>query len=288
MDYILKSLALDNEVRVYIAKTTELANEAIKRHDLWPSAASVLSKTMTVASLMGAMQKTGALTIKINGNGPIGNVIVDANYQGEVRGYVDHPHVHFSRKNNLDDITTLGIDGYIDVIKDLGLKDLFTSTIPIQTGDLAQDFTYYFAASEQTPAMVALGIVINEDNTAELCGGIIIQLMPKASESTIKYLESKIDILKSFSTLLFKHQNLEEIFKLLFDNNYQIIDKQDVVFKCHCSKEKFAGGISSLGESEIRSIIDEDGKAEIVCHFCNNVYQFNIDELNNILGEVKK
>src|SRR5690554_5566969 len=168
MNNLIKALTCGGRVRVYITNTTDVVNEAIRLHDLWPSAASVLGKTMTVALMMGAMLKgEEALTIKIDGNGPIGNVIVDSDSKGNVRGYVDHPHVHFSRKATLDDVTTLGYNGYIDVIKDLKLKDLYSSTIPLETGDLAKDFTYYFAKSEQTPSVVALGTIMNEDNTCK-------------------------------------------------------------------------------------------------------------------------
>ena len=284
MDYVLKALCLNNEARVYIVNTKDMANEFVKRHDLWPSAASVLTKTATVATLMGAMLKGDqALTIKVNGGGPVGNVIVDANAYGEVRGYVDHPHVHFSRKNSLDDVTTLGNDGFIDVIKDLELKDLFTSTTPLITGDLAKDFTYYFVTSEQTPSVVSLGTLITEDNKIELSGGLIIQLLPNATESTIQAIESKVNELSHLSDLLFKYTNLEDILKLLFNNDYEILEIKTVRFNCNCSKEKFAGGIASLGKEEIKQMIEEDENAEVICHYCNNIYNYSKDELSKIM-----
>jgi molecular chaperone Hsp33 len=289
MNYLIKALTRNEKVRVYITNTTEVTNEAIRLHDLWPSAASVLGKTMTIALIMGAMLKgEEALTIKIDGNGPIGNVIVDSDSKGNVKGYVDHPHVHFSNKQGLDDKTTLGYNGYIDVIKDLKLKDLYSSTIPLQTGDLARDFSYYFAFSEQTPSLVALSSTINEDNTCKVSGGIIIQLMPGAQEEDIVFIESKFATLTNFSNLLLEYPNLEDILKLLFSDDYVLVDSMNVRFHCDCSKEKFSAGIATLGKDEIEDIIEKDKQAEVICHYCNTQYLFNEDELKNILKGIKK
>lgn len=285
---LIKAIAFDGRVRTYIVDSTNVTNEAIKVHDLWPSAASVLGKTMTMALMMGSMQKADSgITIKIDGSGPIGNVIVDSDNKGTVRGYVDNPHVHFSKNSKLDDTTTLGYNGYIDVIRDLKLKDLYSSTVPIQTGDLAKDFTYYFAISEQTPSVVALGVIINEDNTCKVSGGMIIQLMPGALEDDIKYIESKYQILNNFSTLLLNH-SLEDIIKLIFEDNYKIMETIDVSFKCYCNKDKFASGIATLGKDEIQKMIDEDGQAEVICHYCNTQYLFTKDELANIMKGMNK
>ncbi|MCK9536180.1 MAG: Hsp33 family molecular chaperone HslO [Bacilli bacterium] len=289
MDYLIKSLVNDGRIRVYLAKTTDVCNDAIRIHDLWPSAASVLGKTMTIALIMGAMLKGDeALTIKIDGNGPIGQIIVDSNAKGEVRGYVSNPHVHFSRKGKLDDISTLGYNGYIDVIKDLKLKDLYTSTVPLQTGSLAKDFTYYFLHSEQTPTLTSLGIKIKENNTSEVSGGIIIQLMPKATEDDILLIERKEKQLSSLSELLLKHHNLEDIMTELFPNNHRILSTMPISFKCHCSKNSFARGIATLGITEINNIIEEDGKAEVVCHYCHAIYNFNIQDLEIIKKGLKQ
>jgi len=285
---LIKAIAFDGRIRAYITNTTDVTNEAIKTHDLWPSAASVLSKTMTVGLMMGAMLKgEEALTIKIDGNGPIGNVVIDSDSKGNVRGYVDKPHVHFSRKQTLDDVTTLGYNGYIDVVKDLKLKDLYSSTIPIQSGDLAKEFTYYFAMSEQTPSIVALGTMINEDNTCRVSGGMIIQLMPGHQESDIVYLENKYEILNKFSTLLTEHQDLTEILKLVFDDNFKVLETMDVRFHCDCTKEKFSAGIATLGSEEIEKIIEEDEQAEVICHYCNTQYLFSKEDLQNILKGIK-
>lgn len=289
MDYLIKAMARGERVRVYLARTTKISNDAIATHDLWPSAASVLGKTLTIALLMGGMLKgEEALTIKIDGNGPIGIVIADGNAKGEVRGYVSNPHVHFSKAGSLDEVTTLGYNGYIDVIKDLKLKDFYSSTIPLQTGDLAKDFTYYFAYSEQTPTLTSLGTVIGEDNACKLCGGIIIQLMPDAKEEDIEFLEFKTAVLSRFSGLLAEYDDLEMILKLIFGDDYRILEKMDVRYHCDCSKEKFARGIATLGKEEIRDIIETDGKAEVVCHYCRKEYVYSKDDLEKIERESKR
>ena len=289
MANILKALALEKNVRVYIMNSTDIVNETIKRHDLWPSAASVLGKTMTIASLMGAMLKgEQAITIKIDGNGPIGCVIADANAQGEVRGYVTRPHVNFTTDSHeLAEIQTLGYNLYIDVIKDLKMNELFTSSIEIITGDLAKDFTYYFMESEQTPSVVALGSKFDVDNTCLICGGIIIQLLPGTPDDVIDKLEQKISLLNNFSQKLLDYPNLEDIIKMIFESDYEILEELVSCFKCSCNKEKFMGGLISLGKDEIQDIIDNEGKAQVVCHYCGDSYDFNIEELNKLLKEAK-
>lgn len=287
-DILIKALALGERVRVYIVRNTECSNEARISHDLWPSAASVLGKVMAIGLMMGAMLKGDeALTIKIDGNGPIGTVCVDSNAKGEVRGYTERSHVNFTNKYGLDDVTTLGYNGYIDVIKDLKLKDLFTSTIPIQTGDLAKDFTYYFSISEQTPSVVTLGSKVDTDNKVMVCGGIIIQLLPNAQESDITYIESKLDILSKTSNLLLENSDLEEILKLIFDKDYIILDKMNVKFYCPCSKEHFKEGLATLPKNDLQEMIDKDGGAEVVCHYCAKRYNYTKEELEELLKRRK-
>lgn len=287
MDYLIKSLALQDQVRVYLVTNKDVLVEAIKRHDLWPSAASVLGKTLSMGLMMGGMLKNDeALTIKINGNGPIGNIIVDANGQGDVRGYVDHSHVNFvNQSGGLSDATTIGTDGLIEVIKDLKLKDFFTSTIEC-TGDLADDFTHYFMESDQTPSAVCLAIEIGVDNLPQVCGGIVFQLLPNATEDTITRLEKAIGKIGSVSSF-FKEHTLEEMLEVLFDNDYSILSTQPVRFHCPCNKETFAKGLITLGEKDLMEILEEDKKIETVCHYCKEVYHFDEQELQNLIKEVQ-
>ncbi len=288
MDYILKSLVLNDAARVYVVRSTDITNEAIERHDLWPSAASVLGKTMTIGLMMGGMLKgEQAVTIKIAGDGPVGQVVVDADANGNVRGYLSFPHVTLSTVDGaLAERETLGKTGLIEVIKDLKMNDFFTSSIDFVYGDLAKDFTYYFASSEQTPSVVSLGSKFDVDNRCLVCGGIIIQLLPNATEETIVAIEKELPKLNEFSKLLLENNDLENILKYLFNDDYRVLEKCDAQFKCNCSREKFLGGIVSLGTDEIEKMIEEGKDIETVCHYCEEKYTFTVDELKELLKEL--
>ena len=287
MDNLIKALVLNKEARVYIVSNKDTVNEAIKRHNLWPGATSVLGKTLSIAQMMGSMLKgKEALTIKINGgNGQLGNIIVDANSKGEVRGYVDNSNVSIvNNKGGMNDYYALGTEGMIDVIKDLKLKDLFTSSVTC-TGDLASDFTYYFYESEQTNSVVYLGMLIDVDNSCSLSGGMIIQLLPNASENTISYLENVISKYSSFNDLLEKY-SLEEILKLFFKDDYEIVEEREVCFKCSCSKQNFSKALITLGKKDLKEIIEEDHKIETVCHYCGEKYLFTEEEVKKIIDKI--
>lgn len=287
-DICIKALALNETIRVYLINNTNTINEEIKRHNLWPSATSVLAKVTSMAQMMGLMLKGDAgLTVKIQGNGSLGKVIVDCNALGEVRGYVDHPDVNFvNNSGGLNDYYAIGNDGIIEVIKDLKMKDLFTSSVKL-TGNLASDFTYYFFESEQTPSLVSLGILVNEDNTCDISGGIIIQVLPNATDKEISYVESKANLLNNFSNLL-KEKSFEDILTMLFEENFEILETNEVCFKCNCSKETFSRSLLTLGSKTLEEIKNEDHKIEAVCHYCNNKYQFDETDLNSLILEAKK
>ncbi|MBQ7275748.1 MAG: Hsp33 family molecular chaperone HslO [Bacilli bacterium] len=288
MDKLLKALALDDQVRIYIVNNTETVNEAIRRHDLWPSSASVLGKILTMGVLMGSMLKgEEALTIKLLGNGQIGRVIVDAQANGNVRGYCDNPHINFvNNDGGLNDIYTLGNDGMIDVIKDLKMKDLFTSSIRL-TGNIASDFTYYFHESEQTLSLVSLGILINPENKCEVSGGIIVQLLPNATEEAISFLESKMDLFNNFSKSLLS-KDLPEILDEIFDNKFDLLEEKETSFKCTCSKESYSRSLLTLGSKTLQELLDEDKGIDAECHYCGEHYKFNEDEIKALIEEAKK
>ncbi len=287
MDQLIKALALNKQVRVYIANTLNTVNTAVVKHDLWPSATSVLGKVLTMASIMGAMLKNdAAITIKLNGNGYIGNVVVDATSRGTVRGYVDHPHVHFvNNRGGLNDEMTLGNHGMMDVIKDLKLKDLFTSSIEI-TGDIAKDFTYYFYESEQTKSIVCLSIEVETNNLASISGGLVIQLLPNASEDTISTLEKLVPLLNDFREQM-RSSSLSDILSFLFHEDYEILETIPVSFSCPCSKENFRKALITLGTHNLEEIIQEDHQIETVCHYCGEKYLFNELEIKQLIKEIK-
>ncbi|MED4405620.1 Hsp33 family molecular chaperone HslO [Heyndrickxia coagulans] len=290
-DYLIKALAYDGQVRAYAAETTETVGEAQRRHYTWPTASAALGRTLTAGTMMGAMLKGDEkITIKVEGGGPIGVILVDANAHGEVRGYVTNPQTHFdlNKKGKLDVRRAVGTDGTLTVVKDLGLREHFSGQVPLVSGELGEDFTYYFAASEQVPSAVGVGVLVNPDNTILAAGGFIIQLMPGTDEKVISEIENKISDTAPISELIREGLSPEEILaNLLGKENVQILEKMAVRFECTCSKEKFASAMIGLGKQELRDMIEEDGQAEAVCHFCRQKYHFSREDLEQMLEEAK-
>ncbi|WP_239256339.1 Hsp33 family molecular chaperone HslO [Listeria ilorinensis] len=292
-DYLIKALAYDGRVRAYAAITTDTINEAQKRHDTWSVSSAALGRTMTATLLMGAMQKEDQkITIKIEGNGPIGPIIADSNTQGHVRGYVTNPHVHFDELNGagkLDVRRGVGTEGTLSVVKDLGFGQNFTGQIPIVSGEIGEDFTYYLAKSEQINSSVGVGVLVNPDDSIKAAGGFMIQLMPGADDALIDDLEKNLKNCPTVSRLIDEGKTPEEILAILAggEDNLQILEKIPVSFECNCSKERFGAAIISLGKDEIKQMIEEDHGAEAECHFCRNHYHFDEAELEKLYEEAQ-
>lgn len=286
-DYLVKATLYDNTVRAYAAVTTHSVEEARVRQDSWATTTAALGRTMTSTVLMGAMLKgEDKLTVKIEGNGPIGQIVTDANAKGEVRGYVSNPHVDFdlNEKEKLDVGRAIGNEGSLSVVKDLGLKDYFTGSVPLVSGEIGEDFTYYFALSEQTPSAVGAGVLINPDHSVLASGGFIIQLLPGASEEMISQLEADINSFPAISNLIEAGNSPEEILETLFkDEKISFLETLPIEFSCECSKERIEGAIKGLGEAEIKDMIEKDKGAEATCHFCNEVYTFTEDDLKELI-----
>lgn len=289
-DYLVRALGFNNSVRAFAVSTTETVGEAQRRHDTWPTTSAALGRTMTASVMMGAMLKgEDKITVKVEGNGPIGSMIVDANAKGEVRGYVTNPHVEFdlNPQGKLDVRRAVGTEGALTVVKDLGLRDFFSGQVPIVSGEIAEDFTYYFATSEQVPSSVGLGVLVNTDDSILAAGGFIIQLLPGVDDETITQIENQLSKIEPVSKMIQKGLTPEEILKaVLGEDNVQMLDTLPVKFECNCSKERFGAAIISLGEKEIRDMIEEDGKAEAHCHFCQEKYQYSKDELEGFITEI--
>jgi molecular chaperone Hsp33 len=290
-DYLVKALAFDGQVRAYAIKSTDTVGEAQRRHYTWPIASAALGRTISAGVMMGAMLKGEEnLTIKVEGGGPIGLILVDSNAKGQVRGYVSNPHVHFelNEQGKLDVRRAVGTEGMLSVVKDIGLRDYFTGQVPIVSGELGEDFTYYFATSEQVPSSVGVGVLVNPDNSIKAAGGFIIQLMPGAEDETITKIEERLKSIPPVSKLIDKGLSPEELLnEVLGDNNVSILETLPVSFTCKCSKERFANAIISLGEDEIKDMIQEDGQAEAQCHFCNEKYVYTEEELEQLMEEAK-
>ena len=291
MDYLIKALAYDDQVRAYAVRTTETVSEAQKRHQTWPTASAALGRAMTAGVMLGSMLKGDAkLTIKVEGGGPIGVILVDSNSNGEVRGYVTNPQTHFelNNKGKLDVARAVGTEGTLTIVKDLGLKDHFSGQVPIVSGELGEDFTYYLVTSEQVPSSVGVGVLVNPDNTILASGGFIIQLLPGTNDETITKIEERLSKIEPISKMIQRGLTPEEILEeVLGEGNVKILEKQPVAFKCQCSKERIENAIVSLGAEEIQSMIDEDGQAEAQCHFCNEIYMLTKEDLEELLAEAK-
>lgn len=291
-DYLVRALAFNGQVRAFAARTTDMVGEAQRRHDTWPIPSAALGRSMTAAVMMGAMLKgEDKITVKIEGDGPTGPIIIDANAHGEARGYITNPHVHFdlNAHGKLDVRRAVGTEGALTVVKDLGMRDFFSGQVPIVSGEIAEDFTYYYATSEQVPSSVGLGVLVNPDNTILAAGGFIIQLMPGTDDETITEIEAHLSKMEPVSKLIERGLSPEELLEeILGEHNVQILSRQDVAFSCNCSKERFGAAIISLGPDEIRDMIEEDGGAEAQCHFCMENYHYNVDELETMIDEAQR
>lgn len=288
-DYLIKALAFNNEARVYVANTKETVAEIVYRHQALPAAAAALGRSISAGAIMGAMLKGDQrLTLRIEGNGPIGKIVVDANASGEVGGYCDNPQVHFhnTKTGRIDVKAVVGTQGTIRVVKDIGVRNLFTSESEIVSGEIGEDIAYYFAISEQVPSVVSVGVYIDPETGIESAGGYIIQLMPDASEATIQKIEAAIGNVPTTVQMLHEGKTPEEILALLTDDA-QILETLPLKFHCQCSYERFGRGIIALGEDEIRNMI-ADGGAHTTCHFCNEEYDFDVEQLEIFLAESKR
>lgn len=282
-DYLVKALAYQGLVRAYAVAATDTVAEAQRRHDTWNTASAALGRSLVGGLLLGATVKgDDRLTIKIQGDGPAGAIVVDANGHGEVKGYLQNPHVSLplNEKGKLDVRGAVGTQGMLTVIKDLGLKEPFSGQTPIVSGELGEDFTYYLAISEQIPSAVGLSVLVDTDDSIKVAGGFMLQIMPGADESIISAIETNLANTPQISTLLDEGKTPEEILdSLLPDTELVVLETMPVSFTCDCSKDKFARAIISLGKDEIQAMIDEDHGAEAVCSFCGEKYSYTEAEL---------
>ncbi len=290
-DYLLKALCFDGQIRAFAVNATKAVGEAQRRHDTWRTASAALGRTMAGSLMLGAMNKgEDKITVKIQGDGPVGSIVVVADGHGNVKGYLQNPQVNLpaNEQGKIDVRGGVGTVGSLSVIKDLGLKEPFSGQVPLVSGELGEDFTYYLANSEQVPSAVGLSVLVDiEDESIKAAGGFMIQVMPDATDETISEIERRIAEVPLVSSLIDQGETPEEIlYRLLGQDNVKILEKMPVQFHCDCTKEKFASGIISLGRKEIQEMIDEDQGAEAVCHFCGNKYQFDEADLADLLAEI--
>ncbi len=289
-DKIIKFLAYDGRVSIVCAKTTYLVDKARKIHDLSPVATAAFGRTLTITAIMANNMKNekDKITVQIKGNGKLGGLVVVANNIPKLKGYVQNGIIDMPLKNGKLDVGgALGNEGYLNVIKDIGLKEPYIGMVPLVTGEIAEDFANYFASSEQTNTAVALGVLVNKDGVKS-SGGYVVTPMPDATEDDLFILENRIKEAKPISQMLNENMSLIEIAKdITGDENIKIIEEDIVpVYECDCSKQKIENGLISLGKEELKNIIQTQGNIETTCHFCNKIYNFTKEELQNLLEKI--
>ena len=292
-DYVIKATSGNGQVRAYVGITKNLVQTARDNHNTIKVATAALGRTLTATTMMGLMMKNDndELSVIIKGGGPIGTILTTADSKGNVKGYVQYPDLNGVQvedypNGKLNVAGAVGKEGYVKAIKDLGLREPYVGSYPLVSGEIAEDFTHYFALSEQTPSVVSLGVLTTE-TTVEQAGGLIVQLMPDATEETIATLEQNVAKLKSVTTMLSEGMTPDDILNVVLEGlDPKILDICDVKFDCNCSKERIKKVLISLGRETLTEIIEEDKQAEISCHFCNSAYHYTEEELREILAEM--
>lgn len=291
-DQLVRGQSVDGAIRVFAAVTTELSERARQIHQSMPVAAAALGRTLTVAAMMGAQLKneTDTVTIQFAGDGPLGKIVAVTDSSSKVRGYVENPFADLplNRKGKIDVGGGVG-RGRLSIVRDLGMKEPYVGQVPIVTGEIAEDITYYYAKSEQIPTAVGLGVLVDTDYSIKASGGFMIQLMPFATDDTAKKLEEQVRNLPSVSEMITSGMTAEDIlfkvcdgFSMLMDNN--IVNP---LYECKCSKERMERALVSVGKTELEKIIAENGEAELTCQFCDAKYKFDKAQLEEILARAK-
>lgn len=291
-DIIVRAAAADGFIRGFAASTRELVEYARAAHNTSPVCTAALGRLLTAGSMMGSMMKSAAdvLTLKIGCDGPIGGICVTADANGNVKGFLKNTDVILPAKSNHHfDVGGAVGNGILSVIRDLGLKEPYVGEVALQTGEIAEDLTYYFAASEQTPSAVGLGVLLSKENTVSEAGGFIVQLMPDCPDDVISVLENNLRNIPSVTEMLSAGMTPTDILnQVLAGLLVESLDQLQPAYVCNCSKERYTKGLLSLGASELNSLIRNDERLEVVCQFCRKKYYFAADELEEMVSFLKK
>lgn len=291
-DYIVRATAAGAQIRAFAATTRNLVEHARAAHGTSPVATAALGRLLSAGAMMGTMLKgeKDLLTLQIKGDGPIHGITVTADSFARVKGYADYPGVMLPPNaiGKLDVGGAVG-NGMLTVIRDLGLKEPYVGQTILQTGEIAEDLTYYFAASEQIPSTVGLGVLMEKDNTVKQAGGFIIQLMPFAEDEVIEKLEENLKKMPSVTSILDEGKTPEELLAVVLDGiELEITDTVPTEFYCNCDKKRIEKAIISIGEKDIKEMIEEGKEIEVKCHFCNSAYHFSVEELKELLKKAKR
>ncbi len=290
-DYMVRATAAEGQIRAFAIQGREMVEEARRRHDTSPVVTAALGRLLEAGAMMGMMMKgeKDLLTLQIDCSGPVKGLTVTADSHGKVKGFAKVPQVMLppSKMGKLDVGGALDL-GVLSVIKDLGLKEPYVGQTELKTGEIGDDLTYYFANSEQTPSSVGLGVLMERDNTVKQAGGFIIQLMPFAEEELIDKLEKKLQSMESVTAYLDRGLGPEELLEeLLGEFGLEILERMDTEFSCNCSKERVEKAIISIGRKELNEMVQEGKPIEVKCHFCNEAYEFTIEDLKKIIQKIK-
>ncbi len=290
-DYMVRATAAEGQIRAFAIQGREMVEEARRRHDTSPVVTAALGRLLEAGAMMGMMMKgeKDLLTLQIDCSGPVKGLTVTADSHGKVKGFAKVPQVMLppSKMGKLDVGGALDL-GVLSVIKDLGLKEPYVGQTELKTGEIGDDLTYYFANSEQTPSSVGLGVLMERDNTVKQAGGFIIQLMPFAQEELIDKLEKKLQSMESVTAYLDRGLGPEELLEeLLGEFGLEILERMDTEFSCNCSKERVEKAIISIGRKELNEMVQEGKPIEVKCHFCNEAYEFTIEDLKKIIQKTK-
>ena len=282
-DYMVRATAANETVRAFAVRSTELTAKARELHHTYPVVTAALGRLLSAGAMMGSMMKgdNDRLTLQMNGDGPIGQLTVTVDSHGNVKGFPEHADVDIplKRPGKLDVGSAVG-KGILNVIMDLGMDKPYNGQVEIQTGEIGDDLAYYFTVSEQTPSVVGLGVMVDTDSSVKHAGGYIIQVMPGASEETIKAIEDKVFLADSVTIMMEDGKTPEQILEyFLADMDLKILEKTDVQFHCDCSKERVARALATISKKDLDDIINDGEEIEVKCHFCNSAYKYSVDEI---------
>ncbi|QNQ81338.1 Hsp33 family molecular chaperone HslO [Lactobacillus sp. PV034] len=289
-DYLIRAIDKDKKLRLLAITAKGVVNEAQKRHDTWIASSAVLGRTMIGGLLLaGALLKDkDELTVRLLGNGPVGATVVTAQADLTVKGYIQNPHIALPpKKDGHIDVAKAVGQGWLEVTKDQGLKEPYTGEVPIVSGEIAEDFTYYLAKSEQIPSAVGLSVFVEPNNSIGAAGGFMMQALPGADDALLEKVEKRIKALPNLSTMFLDGATPEDLAKKILGDDCKILDKQDVSFACDCSKEKYSEILATIKPDQLKEMIEKDHGAELTCRFCGEKYHFSEDELKDIQKKAK-
>lgn len=287
-DYMVRATAGGGSIRAFACTTTGLCEEARRRHGTYPTATAALGRALTAVAMMGATLKDReSITLRVDGGGPLGSIVVDGDAQGLVRGYVRNPRVDLDHAGGKLDVGgAVGRNGYLHVTRDLSLREMYTGTAELVTGEIAEDLTYYLTKSEQVPSAVALGVLIDTDATVLAAGGYMLQLLPAVTDDDRSVLEENLRALGAVSRAVDAGQTPGEMLETILRGlEHHVLERRDLHFACRCSRERALDTLATLTRKDLEEMLQEDRGAELGCHFCGEFYRFSAEDLSQLLGQ---